>query len=163
MKIRSVVWLVVIGLGAVVLLDVGTNLPTPDDRSRTRRTVPPRTETASAHTDANEPQSLLTRACDLTKNNRYASALALLKQLQQEYPSFQPDKVSAAIDEFTLAKAEHDKEREKERAKQEAEYKQLSEQRRLEEERLAREKKEAFARAGKRDGVRYEWHEDKAK
>ncbi len=117
MRTKSVVWLIVIGLGAVALLNIMTNLRAPEDRSRTRRTGQPRSETGSTQADLSEPQALLAKAYDLTKDNRYASALTLLKQLQQKYPDFQPDKVSAAVAEFTSAKAKRDKEREEERAK----------------------------------------------
>jgi hypothetical protein len=160
MKLRSLVWLIVIGFATVFLVNIATNLPTPGDQPGRRPTTQPQPETGSTEKDANEPQALLAKAYDRKKNNRYNgynSALALLKELQRKYPDYQPDVVSAAVDEVMLAKAKYDKEQEEERAKyakkqeeerpkREAEAKQLAEQQRLEKEQKAREKEEALAK-----------------
>jgi cell division protein FtsN len=172
---RSLVLRILVGLVVVLIVSViAASLLTAYYQSKARSTGQLRPETGSAKTDANEPQALLAKAYDRRKNNRYDSALAPLKELQRKYPDFQPDKVSAAVNEFTLAKAEYDKEHEEERtkyakeqkekwakrkaeakqqrleqeekrAKGEAEAKQLAEQQRLEKEQKAREKEEALA------------------
>jgi hypothetical protein len=83
-----------------------------------------------------EPKVLFSRACNEKKNNRYDSALGILQELQQKYPTFRPDEVSVAVKDFALAKVEYQKEQEKEKQVQE-------EKNRVQEE----ERKIAFAKA----------------
>jgi|GEM_PF-7015099 len=81
----------------------------------------------------NEPQILFLKANEDKKANKHDSALAILKNIRQRYPDFQPDKVSAAIEDFTLAKANFLKEQEEKKRIQE-----------LDNERIAREREKAI-------------------
>jgi cell division protein FtsB len=105
----------------------------------------------------NEPQILFSKANDEKKANKHDSALAILKDIQQRYPDFQPDKVSAAIEDFTLAKANFLKEQEEKKRIQE-----------LDNERVAREREKAIEETmnnlvNKRDEMEdIDWYHDKS-
>jgi hypothetical protein len=84
----------------------------------------------------NEPQILFSKAHDEKKENKYDSALTILKELQHKYPDFQPDRVSATIADFTLIKDKFQKEQEEKKRIQESEK-----------ERVVREREKALGTA----------------